>query len=169
MLWKQLLTSTWEIKPKTTGLLKNSSPVLPIKRLELCQTNKNVENGGVGRRHSTEVAFILLIQLPRVRFSAFPEIYFFWKYILSMLLRLIDSTTKDSSGQRRSLIVDQTHLVLLDSTTKNELHRQWLVTKIKNKYIIKTNLHHDGPEAKSERVKKLFFCQAMRSIIWSKK
>ena len=52
-------------------------------------------------RHSTEVAFELLTQLPRSRFSAFPKIFFqrfffLLKFILSKLFRFIDSTALHS-------------------------------------------------------------------------
>ena len=69
--------------------------------------------------HNTEVTFMLLTQLLRVWFSAFPKIYFFWKYIISMFLTYFGGTAVLVSG--RSLIVDRTHLVLLDSTTKKRV------------------------------------------------
>ena len=57
--------------------------------------------------HSTEVAYLLLIQQPRVQFLAFPRIFLF------MLLRFIDGTAKNS-GQRLDN-VKQTNLELASS------------------------------------------------------
>ena len=54
--------------------------------------------------HSTEVAFLLLTQQPRVQFSAFPK-NFIWNFLL--LLGFIDGTGR---GQRLEN-VNQTHLV----------------------------------------------------------
>ena len=58
----------------------------------------------------------------RGRFLAFPKIYFLRKFILSMLLRFIDSTALFSIKWTVQKLndVDQTHLLALqDSATKN--------------------------------------------------
>ena len=84
-------------------------------------------SNGWGGWHSTEVAFALLTQLPRVGFSAFPEIYFLRNFFLSMLLRFIDRTALLSikwTVQRLSN-VDRTHLVVLGSTIKQEEEKEW--------------------------------------------
>ena len=70
----------------------------------------------MGGRHSTEVAFALPTQQPRVRISvsAFPS--FFWEIFLGkMFLMLLDRVNQrrclEESGQRLEN-VDRTHLVL---------------------------------------------------------